>query len=316
MITRYVQDSPTDPLSRWKADEILAMAGRAPPDDLIRRNERIVKADTYTLWFRWFVEGLCNPSRYVGDETKTIVDVLADTRDRIDLFYGQEAAGQRDALARAVSTHVMTEVTRRRQIGRINASILQKRDLIDASGTPRCWLCGFAFSEQAIARFLMNRSGSALTELEFVDVFRPRGLYVRDITIEVEHKVPVAGGGGGADNLALACGWCNKSKGARTGLYDASASAPRTRFALGGTEWHELPHPFWTVRLVATRRQCEAVEDCSASADTEEMFIAPSDPRGSPNPSNLHVYCKAHDPYAGQRHLGRETVRRIWQARR
>lgn len=316
LITKFVQEAPTDPLSRWKGEALLLMAGRLPPDDLLRRNERIVKADTYSLWFRWFVEGMCTPLRYVGDDSKTIVDVLADTRSRIDVFYRDEPASERGALAEAISKHVMTEVTRRRQIERVNASTLQKRDLIDSATTPRCWMCGYAFSQTAIDKFIKSQSSPSLKEPEFVDIFRPRGLYVRDITIEVEHIVPVAGGGGGADNLALACGWCNKSKGARTGLYDAGARAPRTAFTLAGAEWHELPHPFWTVRLVATRRICEAADGCEATADTAELFISPSDSRGSPNPSNLHVYCAEHDPYAASRYFGREAARKIWKAKR
>jgi 5-methylcytosine-specific restriction endonuclease McrA len=312
----YVRGAPTDPLSRWQSGALLASANIPPPEDLLRRHDKVMRADTYALWFRWFIEGFCNPLRYVQDETKTIVDVLADTLSRVNAFYASEPERERTSLAEVIATHVMREVTRQRHIARINASTAQRRDLIESVAIPRCWMCGYAFSAAAISRFLKAKPAISLKQPEFVDIFRPRGLYLRDVSIEVEHIVPVASGGGGSGNLALACGWCNKVKGARTGLYDASATAPRVGFAIGAQDWHELPHPFWTVRLVATRRVCESVTACTADVTTAEMFIAPSDHRGSPNPSNLHVYCAAHDPYADVRYFGREAARKIWLARR
>ena len=54
-----------------------------------RRSKRGVGRLGYAIWFRWFIEGLCNPLRYVDDETKTIVDVVADTVARIDVLYAQ-----------------------------------------------------------------------------------------------------------------------------------------------------------------------------------------------------------------------------------
>lgn len=315
-INQYLASTPHGPASTWNMSELLKISSTTFPEQLLDRNETILRADIHALWFRWFTEGLCNPLRYVKDETKTIIHVQTDTYARLSSLFANDPEPQRLRLTEQLAFHIMSEVTRQRQLGRTTASLNEKQELIDDSGdVPRCWICGFAFSKDAIDRFLKKRNGITLQPLEFVDVLMPRGLFARDVGIEVEHKLPVASGGGGKDNLALSCGWCNKSKGARTSIYDAGARAPRRSYTLGQQSWHELPHPFWTVRLLATRGKCEYISGCNADVTNSQLFIAPTDPRGSPNPCNLHVYCANHDPYATDRFLGREAVRRIWEVK-
>lgn len=315
-LSTFIAGASHDPASTWRRDDLKALAGLAIPDVILERNHAVLRADAHALWLRWFLEGVCNPLRYVDDETKTIVDIHTDTLDRVNGLYPATPQPERQQLAEHISRHVMSEVERRRRVGRTHATTAQRRELVDnAGGKPRCWMCGFLFSQPAVDRFLRKAKGIDLDLPDFVDVIRPRGLIKRDIGIEVEHIVPVAGGGGGMDNLALACGWCNASKGARTSIYDAHARPPRSVFVLGGHQMHELPQPFWCVRLVAFRRSCEHVGGCTASVDNAELFIAPSDPRGSLNPSNLRVFCAAHDPYAAHRFHGQETVRKIWDER-
>lgn len=315
-LNRYLATTQSDPIGVWREADLIAVSATPPPDIVFLRSETILRADAHILWFRWFMEGICNPLRYVGDETKTIIHVLADTKSRVDELYAGEPQDKRITLAKRLSQRIMAEVTRQRELARVGASLDQKRKLIDnAPSEPRCWVCGFRFSQKAIDRFLKNKTGIELERPEFVDILRPRGLNKRDIGIEVEHIVPVASGGGGEDNLALSCGWCNKSKGARTSIYDAGARAPRSTYDLGSQVWHELPHPFWTVRLLAIRGRCEHPSGCEATVKNAELFIAPSDHRGAPNPCNLQVFCADHDPYATDRFYGREIVRRIWDDR-
>lgn len=315
-IAEYVSQTSDDPLSQWRMQDLVQMSSRQPPDAMLPHNEPMLRADAYAIWFRWFLEGLCNPLRYVDDETKTVVDVLADVLARVDAMYPSEPKDERTAFAEKVAVRVVSEVTRHRQRKRVGASSAHKRDLIDAATNgPRCWICGYKFSEDAVDRFLKKRKGIQLDLPQFVDVLRPRGIVARDVGIEVEHVVPVAGGGGGKGNLALACGWCNKSKGACTSIYDADGRAPRSSFSLGAIVWYELPHPFWTVRILATRRRCEYSGGCTATVSDAELFIAPADFRGAPNPSNLHVYCANHDPYRVQRIYSREKAAAIWDAR-
>jgi 5-methylcytosine-specific restriction endonuclease McrA len=314
-LSTFIANAPHDPASVWRREDLRALAGRVIPDAIFDRNEAVLKADAHVLWLRWFLEGVCNPLRYVDDETKTIVDVHLDTLDRVNRLYPGAPQPERLQLAQQISRHVMSEVERRRRLARTYATTAQRRELVDnEDGKPRCWMCGYLFSTVAVDRFL-RKSKVELDLPKFVDIFRPRGLIKRDIGIEVEHIVPVAGGGGGMDNLALACGWCNASKGARTSIYDARARSPRAPFSLGGDQLHELPQPFWSVRLMAFRRTCEHLDGCTASVDNAELFLSPSDPRGSLNPSNLRVVCAAHDPYAAYRFFGREAARKVWQER-
>ena len=316
LLSEYLSEVSDDPATVWNWAELVKLAGKAPPDAVLPRHAPMLRADTYAIWVRWFVEGLCNPLRYVEDEKKTVIDVYADTLARVDALYPQEPKDEREAFAGTVARRVMREVERRRRLGRTGASSALKQELIDrAPHDPRCWICGYKFEQDAVDRFLKRRSGIALRCPEFVDILRPRGLIPRDLGIEVEHMVPVADGGGGDDNLALACGWCNRSKGARTSIYDIDGRAPRSVYMLGHHVWLELPHPFWTVRILATRRRCEHVGGCDARSDNSELFIAPGDPSGAPNPSNLFVYCRAHDPYSVDRLLPREQANKIWSDR-
>ena len=318
-ILKHIADTSLEPGSYWRREDLISMSTHVPPESMLARNETVLRADAHSLWFRWFIQGICNPLRYVEDDRKSMVDVLADTIPRINELYRTEPESERKELAAGIAKHVMAEVTRRRGIARVNATMSQKRDLVDDTlGQPRCWVCGFLFSKAAVDIFLKKKTGATLNVPRLVDIFRPRGLIERDIRIEVEHIVPVASGGGGKDNLALSCGWCNKSKGALTSLYDADAHAPLARFKTGSTSWHELPHPFWTVRLLAIRAKCEfsGHGGCAATTKTDELFIAPSDHRGSPNPSNLHVYCTKHDPYSIDRFVNRRTAEQIWKSRK
>ena len=76
----------------------------------------------------------------------------------------------------------------------------------------------------------------------------------RDLTIEIEHLVPVASGSSGQNNLRPACGWCNRCKGAGTSLYEASFIDSKRSFRIGTRNFRELPEPFRIIRLLAVTR--------------------------------------------------------------
>jgi hypothetical protein len=315
-INNYLTSTPHDPAGMWRLESLLTISGKDFPSDFLSRYDTVLRADIHSLWLRWFVEGLCNPLRYVEDQTKTLVDVTADAFARVDLLYPGDTVEQRNTLAQHLAKQVMAEVMRQRIIKRIGTSAGDKQDLVDAAvNTPRCYICGYAFSQIAIDKFLHKRKGIELPLPAFVDVLQPRGLVERDVGIEVEHIVPVAGGGQGKNNLALACGWCNKSKGALMSMYDTAARAARASYFMGTQQWYELPNPFWTIRILAVVGKCEHREGCQATVKDSELFIAPVDHHGSPNPCNLRVFCSQHDPYAATRFYGRDAVQKIWEER-
>jgi hypothetical protein len=314
-VNHFLNPSLAGEHNSWSLPDLNTMAHRRLPDLLTEKNDAIVRADIHSLWIKWFVEGICNPLNYVDDLTKGHAHVLFDVTERVETLFIHETKGRKDLFAKQITERVMVEVTRQRMLKRDYATPKTKADLVAAATVPRCWMCGYAFSAEALDIFL-KKPGAGVPQLpKLLDVLRPRGIIVRDISIEVEHVMPVAAGGKGTSNLALACGWCNKYKGAKTSIYDASFRAPRVPFKLGKHIFYELPHPFWTIRLLAVRRGCEHIGGCSAHANTDEMFIAPVSTLGSPNPSNLQVFCGAHDPYRLDRFVPHATAEKIWKDR-
>jgi hypothetical protein len=133
-INQYLKNTPHGPGSIWRMGDLLTISANAFPDELLYRNDTVLRADIFALWFRWFTEGLCNPLRYVRDETKTIVDVTADTYSRVNLLFANDPEPQRLKLTEQLAIHIMEEITRQRQLGRTNATLAEKQELIDDSG--------------------------------------------------------------------------------------------------------------------------------------------------------------------------------------
>nr|WP_281380603.1 HNH endonuclease [Brevundimonas variabilis] len=186
--------------------------------------------------------------------------------------------------------------------------------MIQSQSPPRCYLCGFAFSQEAIQKFL-GQPASPVVLPPTLDVLRPRGRKPHEVSIEVEHVMPVTSGGQAGDNLRLACGWCNRAKSSKTSIYDAaftsrnpSGGAP---LVLAGELQYELPEPFWVVRIIAIQRHCQA-DGCNATISNSELRITLKDFSGSPNPTNLRAVCPRHDPIATERFRNSALVKAMW----
>lgn len=244
------------------------------------------------------------------------LEVLQTVLRGVNRLYPAIDQPRRALLADKITDHIYAEVERLRLETKRDTAIKATRHALLAERTPpRCYICGYAFSKEVQEAFLKTPGRAAPSLPALVDVFRPR-LGLRDISIEIEHVVPVVQGGRGQDNLRLACGWCNKHKSARVSLYEASFTAPRVEgITIGGRELHELPNPFWVIRMLALRGFCQFQGDCGRTADDAELFVAPIDWSGSPNPTNLAIYCETHDPLAVDRMQKREDVRLVWEAR-
>jgi hypothetical protein len=140
---------------------------------------------------------------------------------------------------------------------------------------------------------------------QFIDWLKPRGLAAQDSEIEVDHIVPHAAGGGNQENLALACGWCNRSKGAFAGIYDQPLTPILVRHPHLGIR--TAPRPLWVVRLLATRGRCEALEGCSETTHICELTVMLKHINGAANPANLRVVCKKHDDMRETRFISRDA---------
>lgn len=313
----FVSETPIGPASSWDYSSVTAMSLRGVPEIFLGDQQSILRGDQYRLWLRWFLEGLVSPLAIARDGALQRLDVFAAVYSRIELLYPQVDTPRKRTLAEKLTDHIFADVERLRlSVARDYADKATKLALLAERTPPRCYICGFAFSKEAQDAFLRVQGRDDVRLPRLVDVFRPR-LIDRDVSIEIEHVVPVAAGGHGQDNLRLACGWCNKHKSSRVSLYEANHVPPKVSgFRVGTHEIHELPHPFWTIRILALRGQCRHPDGCSHTASTAELFVSPLDWRGSPNPMNLTVFCQEHDPIAAERFQSSLRVAELWDERR
>ena len=308
--TDFIRFALGDAGDVWRKSTLDALAARHAPDSLLGRRRTLLRSDIHEQWARWFVEALADPYRYVGQDV-TYPYLFKDVFQVVDRRFQEFTIPEKRQLA-STSARILNRMVealdaerRRRSVSKADRSLM-----IDIAGNPpRCWICGARFPENAVDGFVFEEPRSVPLP-HFVDVLKPRGLNARDLRIEVDHVVPFSRGGDGDDNLRLACGWCNANKSDLRSLYD-TAGRPRTsaRNDLGLTT---LPHPFWTIRLLATERRCEHPDGCDRSADNAEISVTPSIGGGALNPSNLRVTCYDHDPLADSRLQPPRIVKAIW----
>lgn len=314
--TKFIQDFPCSPESRWSYQDLSEIAKTDFQETLYRDKKLLLKADQLSLWTRWFLEGLASPQMFL-EETKTEFHIYSVVLNAIKGIYPEEDMIAKKNLADAISKHLYAEVERLRIITkRDTANAEKKRQLLGKSSPPRCYLCGYSFTKDSIDQFLKVKGRNAIQLPNLVDIYRPRGIHERDLKIEIEHVVPVAAGGSGSDNLRLACGWCNKYKGAKLSIYEAYSTPSKVKYTMNGISLSELPEPFWSIRLLAIQSRCQHPDGCENSTLTSEIFIAHRDLNGSPNPTNIRFYCEEHDPLASQRLISRKDAERIWKSRK
>jgi hypothetical protein len=316
ILTGYLEQTPHDLESVWDYAAVTGLAMRGLPSQVLGDQEPLLKGDQHRLWLRWFLEGLISPRLAAKDAKLGRLEVLEMALKRISSLYQDVEVDRQKRLAQAITNHVMATVDIIRSAsGRDTATTATRHALI--AGGARCYICGYAFSKEAVDAFLRVNGRSAIKLPSLVDVFRPRGLKVRDESIEIEHFVPAAAGGSGQANLRLACGWCNKYKSARTSIYETAFIPSHTAtYKIAGTVLTELPNPFWTIRLLALRGKCQHKAGCANTAANAEMFVTLADWSGSPNPTNLKVYCEMHDPIRVDRMQARDDVEALWLGRK
>lgn len=315
LIASYIENSLFDPKSVWDENSLRQLALMEMPQLVFRDKQTLLKGDQVRLWTRWFLEGLISPQPFIKDLSKDELHIFEIALSKIGRLYPDADLNQRKLLASAISKRLFCDIKRKRESeGRDYATIETRRALVEASSHPKCYLCGYHFSKEAIDAFLRVRGRNQVILPTLIDIFRPR-LIERDVKIEIEHVVPVAEGGNGQDNLKLACGWCNKYKSDKTSIYEANLSPSKISFKIDKYELHELPEPFWQIRLLGIGGRCQHSDGCSTTTNEKELFIALKDWDGSPNPTNLRLYCAEHDPISSYRFMPRDFVSEIWGGR-
>lgn len=318
LLSKFIESTSHDPASAWDYDSLVKIAAPAPAE-LLGDQEALLRGDQHRLWLRWYMEGLASPLRLANAAPKvTRLEVFADVSARVGQLHPGIDRKRLELLADNVTTHLWAEIERlHRGSKRDTAGRATRLALIQSTTVPRCYICGYAFSQEACDAFLGVKGASAVRLPDLVDVLQPIGLSDRDLGIEVEHVVPVAAGGHGQSNLRLSCGWCNKYKSSRISIYEATFMAPRvSQFSVGPHKLHELPHPFWTIKVLATRKRCNHIEGCDHTAETSQLHVALGDWKGSPNPTNLTIYCTEHDPVRAERYQNRDEVNDLWENRK
>jgi hypothetical protein len=289
----------------------MTLSGLAVPERILGvRRRGLLRADAYIQWSSWFVESLADPRRYI-DSSRTYAHVFKDALDAVRTYFHQFTAPEISALAKEVAEQVwqrvrlLRELRSRRSFGRE-----ERLNLLDTAGDPaRCWICGFAFSGEAVDAFVSGPTRPADLPL-FVDVFKPRGLVRRDSEIEIDHVEAWSAGGGEGGNLKLACGWCNRHKSAHCSIYDVSGAVVEAGANPLGI--HTLPQKFWAIRLLATVGKCEWSNGCTSTTQTAELTVEPILRSGAMAPSNIRVVCAEHHWLGPRRLLPPQVVRTAW----
>lgn len=291
------------------SENVNQLAMLQAPQNLLGRHIDILRGDINEQWARWFVEGLADPRRFAKEKT-TYPFLFEEVLKSIELkFHTEKTRSEKDEIA-VLTANIIHDASNLISAERRRRKLTEdeRRVLLDISGTdPRCWICGFAFSEQVVESFLSCQK--IKVELPpFVDILKPRGLVERDLEIEVDHVVPFSKGGD--KDLKLACGWCNRHKSANMSIYDV-AGQPRIAGAntLGIIS---LPQPFWIVRLLALGRKCEHPDGCNKSVENAEMTIVAIRDGGALNPINLRITCYEHDPMGNKRLQPLKIVDKLW----
>ena len=300
----------------WNRGFLEELARLLVPEGVLGRQKTLLRADIREQWARWFVESFADPRHYASKGAQ-YPRIFEDVYSVVQTRFTHLNRPEQESLASVAARTILASVIRLQESGsRKSITRREKLRLLDFAGrTPRCWICGATFSESAVDGFRGReggREGGRASPPLYLDVLKPRGLFARDLSIEVDHILPRARGGSDElDNLALACGWCNRYKSSYTSIYDVEGR-PRTSSG-SRVRATSVPQPFWTVRLLATVRQCQHPDGCKYSAENSAVTVAPVYENGAMNPMNLRVTCYEHDPYKALRHQPYEEVRQVWK---
>lgn len=295
----------------WNSMALATLATQNVPDAVLGPARNLLRGDINGQWARWFVESLGDPWRYVHSGS-SYPRVFSDVYEVVQCRFPNWTQPQQRALAAACARALNGAVERLKvDTRRSKFSFSEKRLLLDLAGSPpRCWICGGHFPEGAVDSFL-GHSGSAWSTPEFLDILKPRGLRHQDHRVEIDHVLAHAEGGGKEEpNLELACGWCNRHKGALSSVYDVEGRA--LPMSLGKIGIESAPRPFWVIRFLALRQRCEHPAGCERATNDCPMTVAPINLSGSMNPANLMVCCYEHDPLSEVRLQPRRVIERAW----
>jgi hypothetical protein len=309
-ITAFLDQTSSRLETSWQLSSLSSVAGLRVPDFITGRQDSILRADINALWTQWFLESICDPERFV-DDYPGYAYVFHAVKNEIPLLFGNLEPHNHVEISQQISRLIHQGISRRQKRKRIAFDSKIKYLLWNIYGPePRCWICGYKFSAWAINKFLKNPTDDEAPKPQFIDYMKPIGLTKRDSQIEVDHVFPFSDGGDDCiDNLRLACGWCNTYKSDRLAIYDVAARPPVVCHPRMGRV--TIPHPFWTVRLLSLRRQCEYEGGCDKTVNDTELTITSKHKEGALNPINMRVTCLEHDHLGSERFISRTLAEQL-----
>ncbi len=303
-VARFIDRAMGIGASRWDESTLKELSLTEAPAMVGGTSYWLADADAKAQWARWFLEGFADPARFQGEVSYPHLYALV--RESVIQRMPDEEDEVRNAIARDLARLAERALSAGSGSGRKPWAREVKLTLWELGN--RCWICGWGFPDWAVEDFLEGKRRTERRSQSFVDFMRPRGVTAQDLEIQIDHVHPFSRGGGDEiDNLRIACGWCNRHKSAWSLMYDAPGQC--RNFDHPSLGFTSVPQPFWVVRILAVRKGCEYEGGCTSSTAKSELTVAPGYVNGSPNPSNLMVVCRDHDPFRDIRLVAAELFK-------
>jgi 5-methylcytosine-specific restriction endonuclease McrA len=307
-------DATADKLeSSWDVECLGNIANQRVPDFITSGRGTLLRADIHLLWTQWFINSICDSEQFFNSY-QGYSHIFTVVQDRIPFIFPSITESERQKITKYIARYIARLIEKEIEIKedrrrKIDADI--KKLLWDLSGSePRCWICGYKFTDWARNKFLGYSNYKEIPLPRFVDYITLHGVKQRDICIEVDHAIPFAKGGSeNIDNLRLSCGWCNSHKSDRLSIYDVEIKPGTLEHPKLGKR--SIPHPFWVIRLFSVRQRCEYEGNCEKTVQHSKLNIISKHPQGAMNPANLKVVCEDHDSFGSMRFIDRSIAEKL-----
>lgn len=301
-LQNFLERALSDPAHNWQQDTMQSIGALHVPEQLLGEYPSLFRGDIHRLWADWFV-GECVDVHKLVHSDVSYPYIYSEVNEFCIAKFGLKDSVR--TLAKSLAKIANSEVLRLKNIERRKSlSIEERQTMIDlTNGDPRCWVCGYRFLPEAVDNFLECTHYPLKLPL-LVDIFKPIGIFERDLQIEVDHIHPYSKGGGKDENLRIACGWCNRNKSNNSSFYDVAGVDRRIKTHDG---YCSLPQPFWVVRLLAI---LGASENSNHTTKSHELTVTLRNLKAKATPQNL-VVRSYDDGVPSSQFQSRENVLRM-----
>lgn len=293
----------------WELQTMLNLGERAVPDCILGSYSTLLRGDVSRCWAAWFSEGFCSP-HHIAQKELTYAEVREYVGKELEKHYAPPTQELIDVIE-IVSNRLFSVAEQIRERRKPWTKKI-RRHLVDSyTDQVYCKICGYRFQDKIVNAFADKVAFPSVLLPEFIDIYKPRGLFPADMQIQVDHIVPISHGGSNEpDNLQILCGWCNRHKSNLQSMYDVPQ--PSYSASYKGRQYN-LPHEFWIVRILSLFQQPTYISRENPTIKTHELTISPKFTLGVLNPTNLLVtaYGK-EDPLKDTRFVPFADAMELW----